>query len=393
MEPVGDQAPGEGSSIAPAGSLPQPTFTREHFEDLLTHSMDVFPRVAGVATTAPAHRHPQSEIAAVFAHAFLASDDRVRRTFTKIAANAGIAYRDLSLPLEEFRRPRDFTAYNTLWNTTARDIGSRALAQALESAGVRPDEVDVIVTTTATGVSVPSYDVDVIRRVGLRDNVKRIPMLGFGCAGGAAGITRLHDHLRAYPDHVAVLLAVELCSLTFQSGDSSMANLVATSLFGDGAAAVVAVGAHRTPTPAGPALLATRSRLYPDTDHLMGMRVGTSGFAVYLSQDIAGLAEEHLPKEVYAFLGDHGLTPHDIHAWVFHPGGPKVIDALTRGLTLGHDALDHTRTCLQQRGNISSASVLDVLQRTLITPPPPGSHGLLMALGPGFTSEMALLRW
>ncbi|WP_171170665.1 type III polyketide synthase [Streptomyces sp. I05A-00742] len=355
------------------------------------------PRVASVAVSAPPYRHPQRDIAAVFAGAFhpadADADADVRRQFIGLAGRTGIEYRNLSLPLAEYPRPRTFTEYNEIWVRTAGQVGQDALTRALAAANVRPDEVGAIVTTTTTGVSVPSFDAELIHRVGLPRHVARLPMLGLGCAGGAVGLSRVHDYLRGHPDRIAVLVSVELCSLNFQYTDTSVANLVATGLFGDAAAAAVVFGAHRAQEAAGPAPVATRSRLHPDSEHLMGMRMGTNGFAVFLSPDVPDFIEKHLADEIHGFLADHGLTTKDIATWICHPGGPKIIEALDRCLDLPPDALTHTRASLAEHGNISSASVLDVLHKTMTTPPPPGSHGLLLALGPGLTSELMLLNW
>ncbi|GHC40640.1 type III polyketide synthase [Streptomyces cinnamoneus] len=353
------------------------------------------PQVASVAVAAPPHRHRQQDIAAVFSEAFLSAGTAVRRQFTGIAAHTGIEYRNLSLPLAEYRRRRSFTEYNEVWAATAARVGQEALTRALAAARVQPEDVGAIVSTTATGASIPSFDAGLVQTVGLPRDVTRIPMLGLGCAGGAAGLARVHDYLRAFPDRVAVLVSVELCSLDFQCTDTSPPNLVATSLFGDAGAAVVAFGAHRAQAAPGPALLATHSFLHPGTEHLMGMRVGSNGFAVFLSPDTPDVIEKHLPDEVHAFLADHHVTTRSIATWVVHPGGPKIIDAVCRSLGLSPAALTHTRASLAEHGNISSASVLDVLRRTMSTPPgpAPGSHGVLMAFGPGFTVELLLLRW
>ncbi|MER5784650.1 type III polyketide synthase [Streptomyces mobaraensis] len=354
------------------------------------------PRVASVAVAAPPYRHRQAEIAAVFADAFLGADAAVRRKFVGLAARSGIEYRNLSLPLAEYREPRDFTAYNRTWTAVAGDVGQRALHRALRAAGVAPDEVGVIVTTTTTGASVPSFDADLVQRVGLPRDVVRMPLFGLGCAGGAAGLARAHDYLRGHPGRVAVLVSVELCSLNFQRTGTSVDNLVATGLFGDGGAAVVLLGARRAERVAGPELIATRSCLHPGTEHLMGMRLGSDGFAVFLAPDVPDAAEKHLPGEVHGFLARHRLTTADIAVWICHPGGPKVLEALERSLTPPPGALAHSRASLAARGNISSAAVLDVLHRTLTAPagpPAPGSHGLLLALGPGLTTELVLLRW
>ncbi|HZC11688.1 MAG TPA: 3-oxoacyl-[acyl-carrier-protein] synthase III C-terminal domain-containing protein, partial [Mycobacterium sp.] len=224
-----------------------------------------------------------------------------------------------------------------------------------------------------------------------RSDVKRVPLFGLGCVAGAAGMARVHDYLRAFPGHVAALLAVELCSLTVQREDRSIANLVASSLFGDGAAAVIATGADRLP--AGPKLLATRSRTYPDTEEVLGWNIGTEGFQIVLSVEIATVVEKYLGDDVRNFLGDYGLTIADISRWVLHAAGPKVIDAVENTLELPAEAFDLTRKSLRDNGNLSSVSVLDILQDTMTDPPPPGSYGLMIAMGPGFSAELVLLSW
>jgi alkylresorcinol/alkylpyrone synthase len=228
--------------------------------------------------------------------------------------------------------------------------------------------------------------------LGLRPDIRRLPLFGLGCVAGAAGIARLHDLLAGHPDEVAVLLSVELCSLTFQSGDASTANLVASGLFGDGAAAVVACGARRAA--AGPTVIASRSRLYPDTQRLMGWDITGNGFRVVLDAGVPEVVRKNLAADVDGFLADHGLERDDVTAWVCHPGGPKVLDAVAEALELPAEALDLTWRSLESVGNMSSSSVLHVLRDTLAErPPPPGTAGLLLAMGPGFCAELVLLRW
>jgi alkylresorcinol/alkylpyrone synthase len=311
--------------------------------------------------------------------------------FERFAASSGVQTRRLALPLPQYGKLSGFTEANDTFIEVALDLGERALLSALDAAKIKPAEVDVVFSTTVTGLAVPTLEARLATRVGLRPDIKRVPLFGLGCVAGAAGVARMHDYLVAYPDQVSVLLAVELCSLTLQRSDHSIANLVATSLFGDGAAAVVANGSARAPI--GPRVLATRSQLYPDTEDVMGWDIGTNGFQIKLSVEVATVAEKYLGEDVRNFLRAHGLTPADISTWVCHPGGPKVIDAVENALDLPADALAHTRNSLRDNGNLSSVSVLDVLRMNMADPPPPGSFGLMIAMGPAFCSELVLLGW
>ena len=340
--------------------------------------------IAAVAIEFPPHRVGQQE-------ALSGLTNFGGPQFDRFGASAGVENRRISLPLSQYGQLSGFTEANEIFVETALELGERALLSALDSAKVRPSDVDIIFSTTVTGLAVPTLEARLANRVGLRADVKRVPLFGLGCVAGAAGVARMRDYLLAFPDHVAVLLAVELCSLTLQRNDFSVANLVATSLFGDGAGAVVAKGSALAPM--GPRVLATRSRLYPDTEEVMGWNIGSNGFQIKLSTEVATVAEKYLGEDVRNFLADHGLTPADISTWICHPGGPKVIEAVEQTLDLPADALDHTRKSLRDNANLSSVSVLDVLRANMADPPAPGSFGLMMAMGPGFCSELVLLAW
>jgi alkylresorcinol/alkylpyrone synthase len=350
----------------------------------LTANTTETPSIAAVAVEFPQHRHSQDEVIAALA-------DFAGPEFRRFAATSGVATRQLALPLARYREISGFTEANDAYVDIALELGERALLSALDSANIKPSEVDVIFSTTVTGLAVPSLEARLMTRVGLRPDVKRVPLFGLGCVAGAAGLARVYDYLVGYPDHVAALLAVELCSLTIQREDRSLANLVASSLFGDGAGAIIATGADRATI--GPKVLATRSRTYPDTEDVLGWNIGTAGFEIVLSVEIAGVVEKYMGEDVGKFLAEHGLTTTDISTWVVHAAGPKVIDAVENALELPADALIGTRNSLRDNGNLSSVSVLDVLRPVMADPPPPGSFGLMIAMGPGFSSELVLLGW
>jgi alkylresorcinol/alkylpyrone synthase len=351
--------------------------------------------VLAVGTAAPPHRYPQEEITEALV-GFLPADRTGATMLRRFHVAAGVRTRNLAMPLEEYADLTGFSQANDTFIAVSQDLGEQAVLEALARAGLAARDVDILVTTTVTGVAAPSLDARLVGRLGLRPDVKRVPLFGLGCVAGAAGIARLHDYLAGHPDEVAVLLAVELCSLTVQRDDSSTPNLVASGLFGDGAAAVVMAGERRARAmgASGPAVLASRSRLYPDTERVMGWDIGGSGFRIVLAASVADVVEQHLGVDVKAFLADHDLEIDDVRHWVSHPGGPKVLDAVRNTLSLPDDALALSWRSLADVGNLSSASVLHVLAATMDERPPRGDDvAVLMAMGPGFCSELVLLRW
>ncbi|MEV6532255.1 3-oxoacyl-[acyl-carrier-protein] synthase III C-terminal domain-containing protein [Streptomyces sp. NPDC051639] len=350
-------------------------------------------RIAAVHGALAPHRRTQSEITDMVARTCLPTGTD-RRVLDRLHRSAKVRSRHMTLPLEQYGELDGFGAANDVFIAAATDLGAKAVRGALHMAGLSAADVDLLVFTSVTGIATPSIDARLAGRLGLRPDVKRLPLFGLGCAGGAAGLARMHDHLLGRPDDVGVLLSVELCSLTFQRDDASMANMVATGLFGDGAAAVVAHGANRPVGTDGPTIVDTRSHLYPDTGRVMGWDIKDSGFQVVLDPQVPDVVRRYLADDVEGFLGDHGLKPKDVTAWVCHPGGPKVLEAVTEALDLPDDALDVTWRHLADVGNLSSSSVLHVLRDTLAERrPPPGTAGVLLAMGPGFACELVLLRW
>ena len=353
-------------------------------------------RIASVAPVVPEHRYDQATITAAFGQLVL-TDPADRRVLERLHAATGVRTRHLALPLEDYPAIDGFGAANDVFIRVGTDLGRRAVGQALDAAGLRPEDVDLLMVCSVTGVAAPSLDARLIPALGLRTDVRRVPVFGLGCVAGAAGVARVHDYLRGDPDGVAVLLTVELCSLTVQRSDDSMPNLVASGLFGDGAAAVVMVGERRARAmglEGAPEVVATRSRFYPDTERVMGWDIGGSGFRIVLAASVADVVEENLGHDVRGFLEDSDLKTGDIDRWVAHPGGPKVLHAMQRALAVPEGAFDLTWASLADVGNLSSASVLHVLAATLDGPPPvAGAHGVLMAMGPGFCAELVLLRW
>ena len=207
----------------------------------------------------------------------------------------------------------------------------------MKAAGLKPNDVDAIFFTTVTGIAAPSIDARLVNRLGFRNDIKRIPIFGLGCVAGTAGVARMADFLKGWTDKVVILLSVELCSLTLQRADLSIPNLIASGLFGDGSAAVVAVGRDHPrfqQTNLGPKILATQSRFYPDTEQVMGWDIGSSGFKIVLSAEVPAMVNQHIAEDVSDFLASQGLRREQIQSWVCHSGGPKVLQAMESALEL-----------------------------------------------------------
>lgn len=351
------------------------------------------PHLLSARSALPPHYYPQSELLAgllaIEAEKHHEVDaGRVRHLFSAVK----VAGRHLALPLERYASLDGFESRNREWLRVALELGERSLTNALEAAELTPSDVQLFVSSTVTGLAVPSLEARLMNRLEFSTNCRRLPLFGLGCVAGAAGIARVNDYLLAHPTHAAVLSCVELCSLNFQWSDASVANLLACGLFGDGAASVVMVGdQHPLARRSRAAIADTRAAFFPGTEDVMGWTISDSGFRVVLSAKVPELARTALVSALREFLDGHGLRPRQIQSWIAHPGGPAVIDAMEKGLELAEGALSRSRDCLARIGNLSSASVLFMLEEALRDGLPAGKH-VLLAMGPGFCAELVLLQ-
>jgi alkylresorcinol/alkylpyrone synthase len=348
-------------------------------------------RIASISQAFPSNYYQQEQIFQELGRQWGATPTIMSR-LEAFHQRAGVLRRHLALPKEDYEKIKGFSARNREYVRVAVELGAEALSGALAQAEVPPAELDALFFVSVTGMATPSIDARLINRLGLNPALRRTPIFGLGCVAGAAGLARAADFAKAYPEANVALLAVELCSLTWQPDDVSVPNLIASSLFGDGAAAVVLTGEQRGPR--GPHVVASRSTFYPNTEEVMGWEIGSQGLKVILSSGVPELVFGNVAKDVDGFLLEHGLARSDIEHWILHTGGPKVLEAFEGALGLPREQLELTWKQLRENGNLSSASVLLVLGDTWRERrPAPGSHSILMAMGPGFCSEMVLLRW
>ena len=347
--------------------------------------------IAGVASAFPKHQYDQRVLLSALQRHWGPKVDNAA-FMERLQARVGVETRHLALPIEEYYELKSWGRANNHWIEIAQDLGQQAICGALTRAGFATSDLGALFFVSITGISSPSIDARLINRMSLPVNIKRVPIFGLGCVAGAAGISRAADYVLAYPKQVAAVLAVELCSLTLQQEDISIANIISSGLFGDGAAAVLVAGAERDAN--GPEILATRSVFYPNSEHVMGWDISEKGFRIVLSREVPEVVEQHLASDVDAFLQDQGLARADIGSWILHTGGPRVLEATAAALDLPEDALAASWACLRRTGNLSSASVLVVLEEVMTKRRPVvGTYSLLAAMGPGFCSELVLLRW
>ncbi|MGA8765978.1 MAG: 3-oxoacyl-[acyl-carrier-protein] synthase III C-terminal domain-containing protein [Candidatus Acidiferrales bacterium] len=349
-------------------------------------------RIAGVASAFPKYYHKQEVLVGALKAYW---KDRLVQPgiLDRLDESMKVDGRFTVRPLDFYHNQmQTWGEANNVWIEMGLELGEKALCHALVGAGVEPRDLGAIFVTSVTGIAAPSLDARLINRMGLSPNIRRIPIFGLGCVAGAAGISRAADYVRAYPDQSAALLSVELCSLTLQRDDISMAHLISAMLFGDGAAATIVVGDEVESD--GPEILATKSVFYPNTERVMGWDISEKGFHIVLSPEVPDTVVKHLGQDVDEFLAEQGYRRSDIQSWIMHTGGPKVLEATATALDLTEKDLEASWECLRKVGNISSTSVLLVLEDVYRhRRPKPGSLSILAAMGPGFCSEMLLLRW
>jgi len=337
-----------------------------------------------LATASPPHSVDQEVVAEgarrMFAHRYRDFD----RLFP-IFANSGIKRRQTVMPIDWYLEPRTWPERTAAYLAGAVDLFVDAAQKALARAGVDAAQVDAIVTVSSTGIATPSLEARSMTRIGFREDVSRVPVFGLGCAGGVTGLAIAARLAAAEPGSVVLFVCVELCTLALRLDELTSANMVATALFGDGAAAcVLSTGARGPVTIEG-----AGEHTWPDTLDIMGWNVDPLGFGVIFDRSIPAFARAHLRGAVEAILSRLDLTIEDVDRFVCHPGGAKVVDAIETALDLGQGALDHERAVLADHGNMSAPTALFVLERVLAQPPP--RRLVMSALGPGFTATCVSL--
>lgn len=345
------------------------------------------PKIQGVGIAVPAYAVEQRKIKKFMAALFHSRVDHLERLLP-IFESSCIQVRYLSQPLDWYGATHSFAEANKIFEQVALELSEKAALEAMKKAHVRPEDIGMIVFVSSTGIVTPTLDAKLIQKLGLSSHTGRLPIWGLGCGGGVSGLARAAELSHSLPGKSVLLVTVELCSLTFQLNDYSKSNLVGTSLFADGAAAAVI-----TLDGDGPAILGNYSTLFPDSADVMGWDLIDTGFKVRFSRDIPSIVRHHLPDLLTDACAKWGIDQEDIIHYVVHPGGAKVLSAYSESLGLANNKLIYAYDILAAYGNMSSTSVLFVLEKFMRETPPTGEYGVMLALGPGFSAEQVLFKW
>ncbi|KKB36606.1 type III polyketide synthase [Bacillus thermotolerans] len=349
------------------------------------------PFIKAVVTEDPPYRFEQQDVVEVVRNLFGDHYKDIERLL-KVFDNGQIDSRYFSAPLSWFEQEHGLQAKNDLFIEQAVRLGAEAVERCLEEAGVAKEEIDAFIYVSSTGMATPTIDARIMNELRLPSHIKRIPLWGLGCAGGAGGISRAHDYCLAYPDANVLVLCIELCSLTFQKSDMSKSNLIGTSLFADGVACALVSGELQA-SGSGFFTKKTQSTLMPDSEDVMGWDIKDKGLHVIFSRDIPSIVKSWLKPNVDSFLHTMRKQPDDIDHFIAHPGGKKVLTAYEESLGFSEEKTAISRNVLARYGNMSSPTVLYVLKEVIAGRPSLGEEGMLTALGPGFSSEMVWMEW
>lgn len=363
--------------------------------------MRTVPKIMSTGFCIPPYELKQSDTAQFAKDLFAESFRDINRLLT-VFENGQIETRHFAKGMDWFQEDHTFEEKNNAFIESAIELGVKAVENCLTNSAYLSDnipyeEIDTIFYISTSGLATPSIEARIMNELPFSPHTKRIPIWGLGCAGGASGVSRAHEYCLAFPKAKVLVLSIELCSLTFQRNDRSKNNLIGTSLFADGVAAALIAGDEADISASQldtlPSTLHTQSTLMPDSKDVMGWDIRNNGLYVIFSKDIPTIIDSWLGDQVQTFLASHGLTTQDLRHFVAHPGGKKVLEAYLSTLSLESSMIDHSLHVLKHHGNMSSATVLYVLDRFMKEKIPSGEYGVLIALGPGFSSELVLLQW
>jgi alkylresorcinol/alkylpyrone synthase len=350
-------------------------------------------RILGISTVVPSHSFDQDFAAEGVRQWLLRNGNLPGLSVSRIVQvfyNAGVKSRHSVLPIEEMLIERNFGERNLLYTNYAKELGERALGSLFEKYNTKPSEIDLFITVSCTGFMIPSLDAYLMNRFPFRSDVKRLPINQLGCAAGVASLTIADDYIRSYPGSTVLILSLELCTLNFQPTDKSTDHIISAAIFGDGAAATIVTGK----TGSGLHIIKTANRFFPETLDFMGFDLEPSGFHIFLSPRITGFIRENLLSEIETILNESGLDLEEINAWLFHPGGARILEAIEDGLNIDKEKLKESREVLRHYGNLSSATIFFIIDAYLKkSQRANAAYQVVGAVGPGFQLNTVLMEW
>ena len=351
------------------------------------------PYIVDVQTAFPDYYYTQDELITALKK-IMGNNPAQNKLIDRINENLFIKGRNTVLPLEQYFSVDSFDQKNSHFITNAIDLSTKAVESVLLNNKLSPHQIKSLWSNTVTGFAIPSIEARLMNKISFSSNTKRVPILGLGCMAGIAGINRVADYLKGHPQEAAIFFSVELCSLTIQTENINAATIISNALFGDGAAAVLMVGDdHPLSKSAKLKWLASESVFFPGTETVMGWDVGSKGLKVILDKSVPQITKNFLPKPLENFLNRQSISLGEIKSLLAHPGGPKVLEALCDVLKEAPADLGHSWESLKQNGNMSSVSVLDIINRSIKESHPQQEYALAIAMGPSFSAEFGLLQW
>ncbi|WP_298316889.1 3-oxoacyl-[acyl-carrier-protein] synthase III C-terminal domain-containing protein [uncultured Aquimarina sp.] len=347
-------------------------------------------KIKTVAKELPQYVRDTKEILPFVSQWLTGQEDRFRRKVLKIFENAAVDRRYGIMSIEEVFTATSFEEKNDIHIREVKKLGNSVVKKALNQAAWDPKSLDYIITVSCTGIMIPSLDAYIINELGLRQDIVRLPVTEMGCAAGVSGMIYAKNFLQANPGKRAAVIAIESPTATFQHTDYSMVNIVSAAIFGDGAACVLLSSEEEIN---GPKIIADEMYHFYDATTMMGFKLTNGGLQMVLDKEVPEKIARHFPDIIHPFLQKHGKTIEEIDHLIFHPGGKKIVQTV-EGLfgDLGKN-IDDTKAVLQEYGNMSSATVLYVLERFMNKKPTKGETGLMLSFGPGFSAQRILLEW
>jgi len=351
------------------------------------------PRIVEVYTVVPSYSFKQ-DFASERAREWLSgngshSELSIAKS-AQVFQNAGVETRYSVIPIEEMLTERGFSERNALYTRHAKELGEEALRGLFERSGIEPLEIDLFISVSCTGFMIPSLDAYLMNRFHFRNDVRRLPITELGCAAGVASLIIASDYIRAYPDSKVLILSVELCTLNFQPTDKSADHIISAAIFGDGGAAAIVAGESDS----GLHILKTATRFFPETLDFMGFNVEPSGFHIFLSPQIPRFIQANLLSQIEPILSESRFKIEEIDAWLFHPGGVRILEAIEKALDINREKLEESRSVLRNYGNLSSATIFFVIERYLQGQKKTrGAHQFVGAVGAGFELDSILMEW